>query len=151
MAALPALSTASTREILAGRILRAAGVEISKSGIKRTHFRRDEILKRWILSPRATVRPPDEQGGALSGWPSSSAHNWKIAKRLRTRPLSSFKPCKTPSRIVALLPSPRQQGIFPLAVHENVKGRRLLRLKNSLAARVTISSWAVGLLARLTG
>jgi hypothetical protein len=145
-------STAATREIFDGKMLRARAVSISRSGMTTTKYKRDATSKRCTVAHtcrlpcatevlmllRTTVKPPKLAGAALSGWPSDSAHNLKRVSRSSGSPLSRFSPSKMPRRTVALLPSPRHRGTCSTIEHENENGRRRVCLKNRSAASDTI-------------
>ena len=123
-------------EIFEGRTFRALEVRISSSGTKRTKYKRGETAKRWttgaplcgVRSARradpTTVKPPNVAGAALSGCPSSSAHNRKIVNRSSGVPLSRLSASKIPRRMVALPPKPRDRGIFSAIEQENENARR---------------------------
>src|SRR5207245_3364557 len=91
------------------------------------------------VAPLCTiVKPPNVAGAALSGCPSSSAHNRKIVNRSSRLPLSRLSASKVPRRMVALLPKPRDRGIFSAIEQENENARRRDCLKNRSAASETI-------------
>jgi hypothetical protein len=81
-----------------------------------------------------TVKPPKLAGAALSGCPSDSAHNLKMVSRSNGSPLRRFSPSRTPSRTVALLPSPRHRGTCSAIEQENENLWRRACLKNRSAA-----------------
>ena len=148
-------STAATREIFEGKILRARAVSISTSGTRRTKYKRDATSKRCTVAhacclPRAreelplfctTVKPPKAAGAALSGCPSDSAHNLKRASRSSGSPLSRFSPSRMPRRTVALLPRPRHLGTCSAIENENENLWHRACLKNRSAASDTIRGW----------
>ena len=89
-------STAAACEILKAEHFALCEVRISRSGTNRTKYNRGETAKRWrsgrgvcglcesetVALALTTVKPPNVAGAALSGCPSSSAHNRKIVESI---------------------------------------------------------------------
>ena len=131
---------------------------ISRSGTRRTKYKRGETSKRCTVAPRerrlgrrrnrrlgsrhscTTVKPPKVAGAALSGCPSTSAHNRNTVSRSSGSPLSRFSASRMPRRTVALLPRPRHRGT-PFRNRTRKRERTPPRLLEKSFCSVRHNSW----------